>query len=226
MRLTLSMTTSYTNHRSPRRIIRYSIGTSVPCLVVSLVRTLARSPSTLSPAYWIFSPPYSSIFEMYDRSRRSPNSLTNSSRWPSVSVCQWRASERRAVSAQSKMSLAITRTCRRRSRAVAPPFRAGSSSVLTTRSTWVLSWSVAGPVQAPLHFTDEVHREQLVEIDRRLGLPDPAVRAVDPPRAPRADADVLLAGQALGLDRGVPIVRQLAALIDQEHHLGLVVHEA
>src|SRR3970282_1717618 len=64
---------------------------SEPSLVVILVRTVARSPSMLSPMNWIFSPPYTSIFEMYERSRRSAKSWTNSARSAGVRGAQWRA---------------------------------------------------------------------------------------------------------------------------------------
>src|SRR5207253_11426468 len=84
----------------------------------------------------------------------------------------------------------------------------------------------ASRMRSPLDFAEDILREQLLEIDGRLGLADPAVRSDDPLRTAGADADVLLADQTLRLDRGDGVLWQLDAPIDDEHHLGLVVHEA
>src|SRR6266436_2726949 len=122
------------------------MGTSAPALVTSLLSTEAWSPSIRSLMYWIFSPPYSSIFEMYERSRRSPNSLTNSLRSACVRAAQCRPSERLAVSPKSKMSSAIWRTATRLSFGLS--FSAGSSISLSTRSTCALSCSIGAPARA------------------------------------------------------------------------------
>src|SRR5260370_37212402 len=191
------MMTSYTSQRSPLLSIRYSMGMSEPALVTSLLSTKAWSPSIRSFMYWIFSPPYSSIFEMYERSRRSPNSLTNSSRSACVRAAQCRPSERLAVSPKSKMSSAILRTATRLSFGLS--FSAGSSISLSTRSTCALSCSVRAPAPAggaastsarvttsavmerhllvrilPLislpHLAEHIIRQQLLAVHRRLHL--------------------------------------------------------
>src|SRR5262245_11749550 len=125
------------------------MGVSVPLFERRRVATVAVSPSTRSAEYWIFSPPYSSILEMYERSRRSLNRETNSARCLSVRGCQWRPRERRAISLKSKISSAIFRTAARRSVVRSALFRLGSSTTLTTRSIALLSWSVGGPAATP-----------------------------------------------------------------------------
>src|SRR5882672_2819673 len=218
------MMTSNTSQRSPFLSIRYSMGTSAPALVTSWLSTEAWSPSIRSLTYWIFSPPYSSIFEMYERSRRSPNSLTNSSRSACVRAAQCRPSERLAVSPKSKMSSAIWRTATRLS------FSVGSSMSLSTRSTCALSCSIGAPARAgsaastsasvrtsavvkgdlmlrilPMisvsHLAEDVLRQEFLEVHGRLHLADLAAGRDDLVRAARTDPHVLLADQTLGLDR-------------------------
>src|SRR5882672_735911 len=229
------MMTSNTSQRSPFFSIRYSMGTSVPVLVRSLLSTEAWSPSILSPTYWIFSPPYSSILEMYERSRRSPNSFTNSSRSACVRAAQCRPSERLAVSPKSKMSSAILRTATRLSLGLS--LSAGSSTSLSTRSTCALSCSIGAPAQAagavspsasvsasPIPRSDliirppmgsasdlaeDVFRQQLFEVYGRFHLADLAAGRDDLVRAARADPYVLLADQTLGLDRRDRVFLQL-----------------
>src|SRR2546428_7685519 len=241
------MMTSYTSHRSPFFSIRYSMGTSVPVLVRSLLSTEAWSPSILSLTYWIFSPPYSSILEMYERSRRSPNSLTNSSRSACVRAAQCRPSERLAVSPKSKMSSAILRTATRLSLGLS--LNAGSSTSLSTRSTCALSWSIGAPAQAlgaaspsasavarsdliirpPMgsasHLAEDVFRQQLFEVYGRFHLADLAAGLDDLVRAPWADPHVLLADQTLGLDRRDRVFLQLHAVPHAQQHARLVVVE-
>src|SRR2546421_12975889 len=233
--------------------MRYSIGTSVPVFVTSLLCTAARSPSTLSLTYWIFSPPYSSILEMYDRSRRSPKSFTNSSRSAGVRAAQCRPSERLAVSPKSKMSSAILRTATRLSLGLS--FSAGSSISLSTRSTCALSCSIGAPARAgsaastsasvrtsavvkgdlmirilPMisasHLAEDVLRQQLLEIHGRLHLADLSAGRDDLVRAARTDPHVLLADQTLGLDRRDRVLLQLDAGLHAQDHARLVVVEA
>src|SRR5712664_1073944 len=243
------MITSYTSQRSPFLSIRYSMGTSAPALVTSLLSTEAWSPSIRSLMYWIFSPPYSSIFEMYERSRRSPNSLTNSSRSACVRAAQCRPSERLAVSPKSKMSSAIWRTATRLS------FSVGSSISLSTRSTCALSCSIGAPARAgsaadtsasvrtsavvkgdlmlrilPMisvsHLAEDVLRQEFLEVHGRLHLADLAAGRDDLVRAARTDPHVLLADQTLGLDRRDRVLLQLDALLHAQDHARLVVVEA
>src|SRR5882762_3760055 len=247
------MMTSKTSQRSPFLSIRYSMGTSEPALVTSWLSTEAWSPSIRSLMYWIFSPPYSSIFEMYERSRRSPNSLTNSSRSASVRAAQCRPSERLAVSPKSKMSSAILRTATRLSFGLS--FSVGSSISLSTRSTCPLSWSIGSPARAgsaastsasvrtsavvkgdlmirilPMisvsHLAEDVLRQQLLEVHGRLHLADLAAGLDDLVRAARTDPHVLLADQTLGLDRRDRVFLQLHALVHAQLDARLVVVEA
>src|SRR6267143_2023370 len=247
------MITSYTSQRSPFLSIRNSMGTSEPALVTSLLSTEAWSPSIRSLMYWIFSPPYSSIFEMYECSRRSPNSLTNSSRSASVRAAQCRPSERLAVSPKSKMSSAIFRTATRLSFGLS--FSAGSSISLSTRSTCALSCSIGAPARAgsaastsasvrtsavvkgdlmirilPMisvsHLAEDVLRQQLLEVHGRLHLADLAAGLDDLVRAARTDPHVLLADQTLGLDRRDRVFLQLHVLVHPQLDAGLVVVEA
>src|SRR5882672_9430093 len=190
---------------------------------------------------------------MYERSSKSANRLTNSSRSACVRGAQCRASERLAVSEKSKMSLATWRTASRRSRC-RPSFRSSESSrIFTALSIWVRSWSVGAPAQArwgpastngsstastsarasqviegppALHLAEDILRQQLLEIDGRLDLTDLAVRPDDLVRAPRADADVLLADQPLCLDRGDRVLLELDARLHPEGDPGLVVGQA
>src|SRR5919204_2114346 len=227
--------TSYTSQRSPFFSIRYSMGTSVPVLVTSLLSTAACSPSTLSVRYWIFSPPYSSILEMYDRSRRSPKSFTNSSRSAAVRAAQCRPSERLAVSPKSKMSSAIWRTATRLSLGLS--FSVGSSRSLSTRSTWALSWSVGSPASVPggaarasvtiralvrrdlmSHLAENVFRQQLFEVDGRFHVADLSARRNELVGAAGADPYVLLADQTLGLDRRDRVFLELDALVHAQLH--------
>src|SRR3984893_13323939 len=193
---------------------------------------------------------------MYERSRRSAKSPTNSVRCASERGCQWRAIERLAISPKSKISLAIFRTATRRSATLSAPLKLGSSRVLSTRSTAPRSWSVGPPAAAgtavitasprassalftwnqfiatsrfeSLHLAEDVLGEQLLDVDRRLDLADPAVGRDDLVGAAGADADVALADQALGLDRGDRVVLQLHPGLDHHDHVGLVVlqHDA
>src|SRR5207245_1135795 len=71
-------------------------------------------------------------------------SWVNSCRSSGVRARQWRASARLAVSATSKISLAILRTASRRSLGLS----AGSSSTLVTWSLYSRSWSVGAPARA------------------------------------------------------------------------------
>src|SRR5262245_39447046 len=176
---------------------------------------------------------------MYERSSKSANSPTNSSRCLSFKVCQCRARDRRAISWKSKMSLAIFLTARRRSSALSGPLRAGSSSVFTTRSIAPLSCSVGTPASAApatsasipatamrnsperiillspgrlsptSHLPEDVLGQELLEVDRGLHFPDPPVGRNQLLRPARADADVALADQPLGLDGGDRIVLEL-----------------
>src|SRR3984893_5510330 len=193
---------------------------------------------------------------MYERSRRSAKSPTNSVRCASERGCQWRAIERLAISPKSKISLAIFRTATRRSATLSAPLKLGSSRVLSTRSTEPRNWSVGTPAAAgtavitasprassalftwnqfiatsrfeSLHLAEDVLGEQLLDVDRRLDLADPAVGRDDLVGAARADADVALADQALGLDGGDRVVLQLHPGLDHHDHVGLVVlqHDA
>src|SRR5438552_5470861 len=204
------MMTSYTSQRSSFLSIRYSMGTSPPALVTSLLSTEAWSPSVRSLRYWIFSPPYSSIFEMYERSRRSPNSLTNSSRSASVRAAQCRPSERLAVSPKSKMSSAILRTATRLSFGLS--FSEGSSISLSTPSTCALSWSIGSPASVRggsarasvtiralvtrnliSHLAEDVFRQQLFEVDGRLHVADLSAGRNELVGTAGADPHVLLA---------------------------------
>src|SRR3989440_1581793 len=222
--------------------MRYSIGTSVPVFVTSLLCTAARSPSTLSLTYWIFSPPYSSILEMYERSRRSPKSFTNSSRSAGVRAAQCRPSERLAVSPKSKMSSAILRTATRLSFGLS--FSVGSSSSLSTRSTCALSWSIGslasvrgGPARASVtiralvtrnlisHLAEDVFRQQLFEVDGRLHVADLSTGRNELLGAAGADPHVLLADETLGLDRRDRVFLQLDALVHAQLHARLIVVE-
>src|SRR3990167_6858953 len=221
---------------------------SEPSLVVILVRTVARSPSMLSPMNWIFSPPYTSIFEMYERSRRSAKSWTNSARSAGVRGAQWRGRERGAGSEESKMSLAICRTAARRSRARGSFFSSGSSRTFRTRSIWARSCSVGGPAHAGcsaarsarsaaanttpqrrtligtlLDLPKDVLGQQLLEIDRRLDLADPAAGRDDLLPASPTYPYVLLTDQPLGLDRRDRVVLELDVPDHAQRHARLVV---
>src|SRR6266478_7500541 len=229
------------------------MGTSAPALVTSLLSTEAWSPSIRSLMYWIFSPPYSSIFEMYERSRRSPNSLTNSLRSACVRAAQCRPSERLAVSPKSKMSSAIWRTATRLSFGLS--FSVGSSISLSTRSTCALSCSIGAPARAgsaastsasvrtsavvkgdlmirilPMisvsDLSEDVLRQEFLEVHGRLHLADLAAGRDDLVRAARTDPHVLLADQTLGLDRRDRVLLQLDALLHAQDHARLVVVEA
>src|SRR5574341_424246 len=185
---------------------------------------------------------------MYERSRRSANNATNSWRSAAVRGGQCRASDRLAVSPKSKMLLAILRTAARRSLALLAFFSSGSSRTLRTRSMWVRSWSVGWPARASagarssataaantrprrgvmddlLDLPEDVLGEELLEVDGRFDLPDPAVRWDDLLRAARADAQVFLADEPFRLDRGDGIVLQLHARVDPERHARLIVGE-
>src|SRR5262245_43434998 len=100
------------------------------------------------------------------------------------------------------MSSAILRTAARRSLALPSFFSAGSSSTFSTRSIWVLSWSLGTPAAATgvatapktnasrstgatrrcsdliddlLDLSENVLRQELFEVHRRLDLADPPV---------------------------------------------------
>src|SRR5688500_8071014 len=199
--------------------------------------------------YWIFSPPYSSTLEMYERSSRSVKSCTNSSRSAGVRACQWRPSERRAVSAKSKISLAAWRTAARRSLARASFFSSGSSSSFRTRSICSRSWSIGAPasagaattapasasattrttrrrsdfMDASLHLAEDVLRQQLLEVHRRLDLPDTPAGLDELVGAAGADAHEFLADQALGLDGRDRILLQLDVPLNTEGGARLVI---
>src|SRR3989442_14851574 len=227
------------------------MGISEPCLVTILVCTLPWSPSsTESLRYWIFSPPYSSIFDRYERSSRSLKSCTNSSRSAGVRAAQWRPSERLAVSLKSKMSLAILRTATRRSLALFSFLSSGSSSTLSTRSTCSRSWSSGAPartgpaasarlatatasatakrrrsdvIDGLLHLPEDVLREELFEVYRSFDLPDATIRRDELVGAPRADAHELLADQGLGLDGRDRVLLQLHVLLQAKGRPGLII---
>src|SRR5713101_7010085 len=76
------------------------------------------------------------------------------------------------------------------------------------------------------HLAEDVLREQLLEIDGGLDLADTSIGGNDLLRAARADADVPLTDQPLGLDRGDRILLDLHAPVEAEHHPRLIVHEA
>src|SRR5712664_2515252 len=226
------MITSYTSQRSPFLSIRYSMGTSAPALVTSLLSTEAWSPSIRSLMYWIFSPPSSSTF---------------------VPASQCRPSERLAVSPKSKMPSAIWRTATRLSFGLS--FSVGSSISLSTRSTCALSCSIGAPARAgsaastsasvrtsavvkgdlmirilPMisvsHLAEDVLRQEFLEVHGRLHLADLAAGRDDLVRAARTDPHVLLADQTLGLDRRDRVLLQLDALLHAQDHARLVVVEA
>src|SRR3989441_5795981 len=186
---------------------------------------------------------------MYDRSRRSAKSWTNSSRSAPVRWAQWLASERIAVSPKSKMSFATLRIAARRSLALFAFFSSGSSRTLMTRSIWARSWSVGSPARAGratrssartvahpqrkrrdvidvLDLAEDVFRQQLLEVDGRLDLPDPATGRDDLLGPARADAHVLLPDQPLRLDRRHRVLLQLDPSTDPEGHERLVVLQA
>src|SRR3989441_3542473 len=187
---------------------------------------------------------------MYDRSRRSAKSWTNSSRSAAVRWAQWRASERLAVSPKSKMSFATLRIAARRSFALVAFFSSGSSRTLMTRSIWARSWSVGSPAHAGratrssartvahpqrprrdvidvlLDLAEDVFRQQLLEVDGRLDLSDSATGRDDLLGPARADAHVLLPDQSLRLDRRDRVLLQLDPSTDPEGHERLVVLQA
>jgi hypothetical protein len=72
---------------------------------------------------------------MYDCSRRSPNSRTNSSRSVGVRACQYRPRLRCEISAKSKMSLATLRIVARRSAVRVSFLSSGSARAFKTSST-------------------------------------------------------------------------------------------
>src|SRR5262249_1463502 len=144
----------------------------------------------------------------------------------------------------------IFRTAARRSFSL--PLSSGSSRVFTTRSICVRSESVGAPAHASrasrrlttsatantprrrtriirtslaLHLSEDVLGDQVFEVDRRLDLPDAAVGGDELFRASRADPDVLLPDQTLGLDRGDRVVLELHVAVQPEHHAGLIVGE-
>src|SRR5688572_14908081 len=186
---------------------------------------------------------------MYERSSRSPKSLTNSSRSSGVRAAQCRPSARRAVSPKSKISSATLRTAPRRSRALSVACSAGSSSSFSTRSTCNRSWSVGAPASASraatgatsneharakrtrtvicrlLDLAEDVLGKQLLEVHGRLDLTDLAARRDELVGAARADPHVFLADQPLRLDRGDRVLLELDALVHAQGHPGLVVGE-
>src|SRR5687768_1667974 len=180
---------------------------------------------------------------MYERSRRSAKSCTNCSRSAGVRTAQCRPSARLAVSVKSKMSLAIARMAARRSLALAGCFMAGSSSSLSTRWTCPRSCVVGSPAAASrpgasrasvsaavspsartivplvrcrmqLDLAEDVLGQQLFEVHGRLHLADASVGLDELVRAARADADVLLADEPLGLDGRDGVFLQLDAGVD------------
>src|SRR4030095_11026865 len=190
---------------------------------------------------------------MYERSSRSVNRPTNSSRSACVRGVQCRASDRLAVSEKSKMSLATWRTATRRSRCRPSFLSSGSSRIFTARSIWARSWSVGAPAQASaarastrgtratasawasqviggdlpaLHLAEYILRQQLFEVDGGLDLADLAVRPADLVGAPWAEADVFLADQPLRLDRRDRVLLQLDARLHLQGDPSLVVGQA
>src|SRR2546421_8672064 len=128
--------------------MRASTGTSVCCLVSTLARTTALSPSSFSSVNRSRSPPKRSIFEMYVCSSSSAKRCTNSSRCCGVRCCQCGPRARRAVSCPSNTSVAIFRTAARRSGFLSSALRAGSSRTLITASVYSRTWSVGAPARA------------------------------------------------------------------------------
>src|SRR3990172_5961819 len=112
------------------------------------VLTVARSPSTASPVYWIRSPAYCSSLEANARSSRSPRSRANSCRSSAVRRSQWGPRARRALSVKSKTSVATRRMAARRSLSLASPFRVGSSRIGMILSMEPFSCSVGVTAQA------------------------------------------------------------------------------
>src|SRR5262249_26075290 len=142
----------------------------------------------------------------------------------SVSGCQYRPRDRRAISAKSKISLAILRTAARRSGALPSPFIVGSSRVETTRSMAPLScsWAVAAQVVGAV---DRMRRAAAAspETRRRVITGPPSVLA-----GVLADgmADVLpsvpanVRARPVSLDLAEDVFRQELFEVDGRLHLG------
>src|SRR5438094_9367025 len=148
------------------------------------------------------------------------------------------------------MSFATLRIAARRSFALFAFFSSGSSRTLMTRSIWARSWSVGSPARAGratrssartvahaqrprrdvndvlLDLAEDVFRQQLLEVDGRLDLSDPATGRDDLLGPARADAHVFLPDQPLRLDRRDRILLQLDPSTDPEGHERLVVLQA
>src|SRR2546428_5953725 len=182
--------------------MRASTGTSVCCLVSTLARTMALSPSSFSSVNRSRSPPKRSIFEMYVCSSSSAKRCTNSSRCGGVRCCQCGPSARRAVSCTSKTSVAIFRTAARRSGFLSSALSVGSSRTLRTASVYSRTWSVGAPARtgAAAHAT-RLRAMAATTDDRIIRRLLPAQYTVrGGPGGPRLTDDRLQVGEDFALE--------------------------
>src|SRR5207249_924526 len=182
--------------------MRASTGTSVCCLVSTLARTMALSPSSFSSVNRSRSPPKRSIFEMYVCSSSSAKRCTNSSRCGGVRCCQCGPSARRAVSCTSKTSVAIFRTAARRSGFLSSALSEGSSRTLRTASVYSRTWSVGAPARtgAAAHAT-RLRAMAATTDDRIIRRLLPAQYTVrGGPGGPRLTDDRLQVGEDFALE--------------------------
>src|SRR5438034_1303452 len=182
--------------------MRASTGTSVCCLVSTLARTMALSPSSFSSVNRSRSPPKRSIFEMYVCSNSSAKRCTNSSRCGGVRCCQCGPSARRAVSCTSKTSVAIFRTAARRSGFLSSALSEGSSRTLRTASVYSRTWSVGAPARtgAAAHAT-RLRAMAATTDDRIIRRLLPAQYTVrGGPGGPRLTDDRLQVGEDFALE--------------------------
>src|SRR5439155_27292386 len=91
-----------------------------------------------------------------------------------------------------------------------------------TRGATQDSWT---PSRAS-NLAEDVFRQQLLEIDRWLHFTNLSVRRNDLVRAARADANVLLADQALGLDRRDRVLLELDGGLEPQHDAGLIIRQS
>src|SRR5437773_2300482 len=182
--------------------MRASTGTSVCCLVSTLARTMALSPSSFSSVNRSRSPPKRSIFEMYVCSSSSAKRCTNSSRCGGVRCCQCGPSARRAVSCTSKTSVAIFRTAARRSGFLSSALSEGSSRTLRAASVYSRTWSVGAPARtgAAAHAT-RLRAMAATTDDRIIRRRLPAQYTVrGGPGGPRLTDDRLQVGEDFALE--------------------------
>src|SRR5688572_25511894 len=152
---------------------------------------------------------------MYERSSRSANSPTNSLRSASLRPGQWRPRERLAISAKSKISLAIRRTAALRSARRASPLSEGFSSVLTTRSMEPRSCSVGGPAQAGAAASRATNPASNVCTSAKRVIPRPPRGERWVPTVGRSDlAEYVLGEQLLDVHRWLDL-GQLAVRLDR-----------